>query len=388
MKNKHNPKNNRTDCENDYTEAIVNKMSVSEMEKQKEKDEEELKRSDKTPLIKAVLILSAILSISISFIISICFKECSLARLFADILEGTAISCIAGLIITHAIDLRSKLKEYETSFLNALSSNNYVRQLSRGQLQQLRLDVTKALHYNNSPNISDGLIHLDNDICELLEKVYCIKYRQTTICSNDPDHNGMVRKKNNVEYVLVNPRMDEMDELIAFHNLYKKCKEDDKVDAYFLDFDISLFTKDNDKEEYKKIGEQDKQEFGLIEGQKPNPDKEFYNASVYYGRKKTGEEGRWVKFKSKLKVCISFTIITPADDICFTKRVKHPTCNFRLDYFYDSNDVRLYGQLFGTNIEQSEVSVVNISDNKISLETSEWLLPKDGAIVVATRKKE
>ena len=357
------------------------------MEKQRNNDDEEAKRSDKTPLIKTVLILSAILGIILSLLLRNCFKDCNLACLFADIIEGIAISCIAGLIITHAIDLRSKLKEYETSFLNALSSNNYVRQLSRVQLQQLRLDVTKALHYNNSPNISDGLIHLDNDICELLEKVYCIKYRQTTICSIDPDHNGMVRKKNEVEYVLVNPRMDEIEELIAFRNLYRKNKEDDKVDTYFLDFDISLFTKDDDKEDFIKIEEQDKQEFGLMEGEKPNPDKEFYNASVYYGCKQTGEEGRRVKFKNKLKVCITFTIITPADDICFTKRVKHPTCNFRLDYFFDSNDVRLYGQLFGTYIKQSEVSVVNISDNKISLETSEWLLPRDGAIVVATRKK-
>lgn len=375
---------NKLEC----TDKIAKKCKVSEYDCQVKKDYCEKKQRDKTPQIKIILILLTILGVAASFILKQCSEEYNQIRqFFANILEGLAVSCAAGLVITYSIDIRSKLKEYEISFLNALSSNNYVRQLSKGQLLQLRLDVTKALHYKNSPNISNGLIHLDNDICELLDKVYCIKYRQTTICSIIPEKKGMVKKKNNVEYVLVNPHQDDIEEVVAFRNLYKK-DTNDSLQEYFPEFHISFFSKDDEDSEYKEIINQDNDKYCLKEGKRPNPDKEFYNASVYYGHIDNNEVGRKVRFKYKLKVSISFTIITPIDDICFTKRVKHPTSNFRLDYFYDSNDVKLYGQLFGTNIEQSEVSVVNISDNKISLETSEWLLPRDGAIIVATRKKK
>ena len=372
--------------ESECPERTMKECKLPKAECPRKKEEEERKQSDKSIPRTWIIILSALLAITISIIITICCKEDSkLADIATNILQGCAVSCIAGVIILYAIDLHAKLNEYKTSFLNALSSNRYVRQLSRPQLLQLRQDVTKAIHHKNSPNMADGLIHLDNDICQLLEMVYCNKYRQTITCKDDTQKKGMVIKKNIIEYELVNPHQEEEDELITYHNLFKKANDNDAIDTYFPEFKLTLFKKDNEDGAYTEITDDSVKNYELKEGKKPNPDKEFYNASVYMARKGSAEEGIKVRFKYKLKVSISFTIIVPSDDICFTKRLKHPAHNFRIDYFYDSDNVRLYGQLFGTNIEQSEVTVTNVSDNKISLETSEWMLPRDGAIVVVTQ---
>ena len=375
--------------EPECSEKTVKKCKVSELECPVKKEYNERKQSDRSIPRTWILLLSAFLAIAISIIITIISdKDCTFANIMANLLQGVAVSCIAGVIITYAIDLRAKLKEYETSFLNALSSNRYLRQLSRPQLLQLRQDVTKAIHHKNSPNMAEGLIHLDNDICQLLEKVYCNKYRQTVTCTDDSVLSGMVRKKNIIEYELVNPHQDEEEELITYNNLFKKINETDTIDKYFKDFKITFYKKDDEESAYAEITDDPSLiDYELKEGKKPSLDKEFYNASVYMARNGIEGEGLKVKFRYKLKVSISFTIIVPADDICFSKRLKHPAHNFRIDYFYDSDDVKLYGQLFGTNIEQSEVTVTNVSDNKISLETSEWMLPRDGAIVVVTQKQ-
>lgn len=373
--------------ESECPERTMKECKLPKAECPRKKEEEERKQSDKSIPRTWIIILSALLAITISIIMTICCKEESIFADIANILQGCAVSCIAGVIILYAIDLHAKLRQYETTFLNALSSNRYVRQLSRAQLLLLRQDVTKAIHHKNSPNMADGLIHLDNDICQLLEKVYCNKYRQTITCTDDSQNPGMVRKKNIIEYELVNPHQEEEEELITYHNLFKKVNNSDAVCTYFPEFKLTLFKKDNEDSEYTEITDDFVKSYELKDGKKPDPDKEFYNASVYMARTGGTEDGLKVRFKYKLKVAISFTIIVPADDICFTKRLKHPAHNFRIDYFYDSNDVKLYGQLFGTNIEQSEVTVTNVSDNKISLETSEWMLPRDGAIVVVTRKQ-
>lgn len=373
--------------ESECPEQTVKKCKVSESECPKRKEYNERKQSDKSIPRTWILILAALLAIAISIIITIiCDKDSCFANTVANIFQGGAVSCIAGVIITWVIDIRARMNEYETSFLNALSSNRYVRQLSKSQLLQLRQDVTKAIHHKNSPNMAEGLIHLDNDICQLLEKVYCNKFRQTITCTNVKQMPGMVKKKNVIEYELVNPCEDEVEELITYRNLFKKANDNDPIEKYFSDFQLTLFKKENEDGAYTEITDDSVKDYKLKEGKKPNPDKEFYNASVYMAREGRTEEGIKVRFKYKLRVSISLMVILPEDDICFTRRLQHPARDFRIDYFYDADDVKLYGQLFGTNIEQSEVTVTNISDNKISLETSEWMLPKDGAIVVVTKK--
>lgn len=342
------------------------------------------KRKDHTPLINCVLILVAIVLLLGSVILQLTDCNCRFLTLCSDFCFGIAISAIASLIISRAIDLPAKLREYETSFLNALSSNRYINTLHKDQLKRLRTDVTNALYSKTSPNMAKGLIDLDADICDLLDNVYCVRYRQTVICSEDTTNKGMVIKKNRVEYELVNPHQGEINEKIYFTNLYRKLDDKDDISKYFPRFEVKLFKKENLQGEYEPMPELNN--YGLIDGPKPDSESEFYNARVDFADKESKNIGYSVHFKYMLKVVISFTIVVPEDDICFTKRVKVPTCNFRVDYSYDSKNVKLYGQLFGTNIDQSEVSVNNMGDNKISLETSQWLLPKDGAIVVVTRK--
>lgn len=46
-----------------------------------------------------------------------------------NIISGISISVIAGSILSFVIDLPSRLKDYEKSFINALASNNYLKSL-------------------------------------------------------------------------------------------------------------------------------------------------------------------------------------------------------------------------------------------------------------------
>lgn len=113
---------------------------------------------------------------------------------------------------------------------------------------------------------------------------------------------------------------------------------------------------------------------------------EFYDTQVYIDAKEKknidAPKGIRIDFKDNIEVHIQYKIQVHKDDICFTKRLQHPVKNFRLDYSYKKNGAKLFGQVFGTEMKQSDVSIQYISDNTISLETFDWLLPTNGAIVV------
>lgn len=77
-----------------------------------------------------------------------------------------------------------------------------------------------------------------------------------------------------------------------------------------------------------------------------------------------------------------YTIKVHKEDRCFTKRLQHPAKNFRLDYMSKDENVKLYGQMFGTEMKQSNMYIRSMSSNSKSLECFDMLLPQNGAMVV------
>lgn len=299
------------------------------------------------------------------------------------ILSGVSISIIAGAILTFIIDIPSKLKEYETSFLNALSSNNYLKSLDEAKLIQLRKDTTEQLHAKNAPFMATGLIDIDQRICDLLKQPYYTRYRQSVICSDIADDSDYVYKEHMVDYCLKNPygKNKEAVEYIGFSNLILKKNGD--VNDFISHLKIEYKIDDNDKLEFAHNSYK-------IESTSLNNKVEFYDTKLMLcGISNDSQpESRGIKvcFKKTLEVHMEYRIKVPKDDICFSKRMRHPVKNFRLDYSYTNSQIKLFGQIFGTELKQSDISIKYLADNIISLETFDWLLPDNGAIVVMTKK--
>ena len=93
------------------------------------------------------------------------------------------------------------------------------------------------------------------------------------------------------------------------------------------------------------------------------------------------DTGLKVSFKKQVSVIIKYKQFLDIEDNHYTRRLRYPAQSYRLDYNC-SQGTRLLGQLFGTLVDQSKVSI-NISKDKnmLSVESHDWLLPKSGAFV-------
>ena len=294
------------------------------------------------------------------------------------------ISIVAGVILAFVIDLPTRLMDYEKSFIHALSSNAYLKALDEHKLTKLRNDATEQLHKSNAPNMAKGLIEMDQKVCELLRMPYYTRYRQSVICS-EPDENGFITKEHTIEYKLINPYgvNREGKEILQMTNLIKLEDPNNKDERRNV-MDIVEFNCLVDDEKTINIKEKCDPYYTPIERTD-----EYYNTKVVLKAKetqnRTQEElllGVPVSFKDNIQVRIRYTIKVHKEDRCFSKRLQHPAHNFRLDYSSKSADVKLNGQIFGTQMRQSDLSIRNASNNSISLECFDWLLPQNGAIVV------
>lgn len=220
------------------------------------KEREHKKKRDKTRLkviifiaIGVILFLSSSILENLKGIQNEAVTDLIIKNL-VTILSGVSISIIAGAILTFIIDIPSKLKEYETSFLNALSSNNYLKSLDEAKLIQLRKDTTEQLHAKNAPFMATGLIDIDQRICDLLKQPYYTRYRQSVICSDIANDSDYVYKEHMVDYCLKNPygKNKEAVEYIGFSNLILKKNGD--VNDFISHLKIEYKIDDNDKLEF------------------------------------------------------------------------------------------------------------------------------------------
>jgi len=323
------------------------------------------------------------------YIISIILsKEPSLQFPYSDsvysVFCGISISIVTGSVLAIVIDIPSRLREYENSFVNAMTSNNYLKALDENRLTKLRNDITEQLHKANAPCMARGLIKIDQRVCELLRQPYYSRYRHTVKCT-PIENSEFIEKEHSVDYKLINPYSVNQDavEFIRFSNLILTNGNEDEKKEAFKDLKITCRVDDG--------YEQDLSDKIELKYKYINKDTEFYDTKVYLDSKDNSLEeknGIRVSFKDNICVHIQYKVKVHKEDICFTKRLQHPAKNFRLDYTYNNSSGKLYGQIFGTEIKQSDISIKYINENAISLETFDWLLPDNGAIVVMLNKQK
>lgn len=295
-------------------------------------------------------------------------------------LSSIAVSLIAGAVLAWMIDIPSKLKEYENSIVNALVSNNYLKSLDEERLTQLRKDVTEQLHKVNVPCMARGLIDIDQKICNLLKQPYYTRYRQTVVCKKD-EVNGVIVKHHTIDYKLINPYSvnSKATEYISIANLVLSNGKDNMKDKAITDVRIRCIIDDGQAQNLSSEIEFDSSSVDSRET--------FYDTKVELVAKndsyKGDKKGLKIEFDKSLEVKMSYDIVVDKDDISFTKRLRHPAKNFRLDYTFETTSpIKIFGQLFGTELKQSDFLIRYPLPNSVSLESFEWLLPDNGAIVV------
>lgn len=295
-------------------------------------------------------------------------------------LSSIAVSLIAGAVLAWMIDIPSKLKEYENSIVNALVSNNYLKSLDEERLTQLRKDVTEQLHKVNVPCMARGLIDIDQKICNLLKQPYYTRYRQTVVCKKD-EVNGVIVKHHTIDYKLINPYSvnSKATEYISIANLVLSNGKDNMKDKAITDVRIRCIIDDG---QAKNLSSEIEFDSSSVDSRET-----FYDTKVELVAKndsyKGDKKGLKIEFDKSLEVKMSYDIVVDKDDISFTKRLRHPAKDFRLDYTFETTSpIKIFGQLFGTELKQSDFLIRYPLPNSVSLESFEWLLPDNGAIVV------
>lgn len=301
--------------------------------------------------------------------------------IYNDILASLSVAVLVGVVLTFVIDLPTRLNDYEKSFVRTLSSNDYLKTLDEQKLTKLRNDVTEQLHKSNAPRMEKDLILMDQKICDLLRSPYYSRYRQSVVCEK-PDGNNIIVKEHTIDYQLINPYGDikEAKELLRMSNLVKLDKIEDAEKEKVIE--LKEFTCSIDDAEPIDFLHR-----STIEYEAYKKKDEYYNTkaclnSTTTDNESNGGKGVPVMFKNNIQVHMRYSIKVHGEDRCFSKRLQYPAKNFRLDYTSKDEKVKLSGQIFGTEMKQSNMFIRSNSNNSVSLECFDLLLPQNGAMVV------
>jgi hypothetical protein len=304
-----------------------------------------------------------------------------------NILSGLSASIIAAAFFSLIIDVRSRLRQNMQSVIDAITDHSYLTRLDERQLTKLRKLVTHELHAKDAPNSAEELIHIDEKICKLLKRPYYELYEHITTSNtcNDPAY---IEKSVKIYYELVNPCGEHRptSEYIGFQNLVFK---DDKLTEPIKDIEISCNIDEQGYENYST----------KIEPDISPLDKklEYYNHCVTIIEKGVTinsdrtKNGIKIDYKDRIKVKLSYTMIVPKEDNCFSKLMRHPTKTLFVDYTDYSSDVELVGHMIGTELSYSDVGVTYKNKDKNSLMLNsygKWLLPNEGVIIISSPKKD
>ena len=359
-----------------------------------------------------------ILSLCITIFFELTIENHQLQDIFNDfdantlykILQPILNSFIAAIIVSLLIDIPGRMKEYQTYFVELLSSSDYLKKMTETELTNLRKEVTWLLHVKDYPNMPKKLIDMDERFCRMLKMPYYKEYSQTVIIQKAD--NSYLRKKVSIEYTAFNPQHKDnpvsMD--IGFCN--SLCFDTDvSTDNAKKMFVIKKLTCAFDNFEQEK----DLTPFVRIGVSKENRDGFMYNGRValmplgtssnkenplnvyamvtnsgtdhevkYESIEESGKAHLFISFHDKIKVKIQCEILVPDTDISYTKRLRYPAKYFHLDYRIAGGiDYTVVGQLIGTLMDQPDVTIDVSEDKKsIKMNTHNWLLPKNGAVIV------
>lgn len=334
-------------------------------------------------------------------------------KMVLRILQPIVNSFIAAVFVSYVIDIPTRMKEYQSYFVELLSSSDYLKKMTEKELTELRKKVTWLLHIKDFPHMPKKLIDMDETFCNMLKKPFYKEYSQTVTLEKDGQGNNLV-KTVNIEYIAFNPQHESqaisMD--ISFSNSLKFDGEVNIESAKTMFKLNKLICTIDDRE----------QEFNLLPFVRIGVSKEKKDGQMYNGRivlmpkdgitnketplsmsvvetgnnqntevtyddsiEESGKAHLFMSFCDKLKIRMQYVVCVPESDTSYTKRLRYPAKYFHLDYSLGASvsNYTLVGQILGTLIDQPDISIELSEDQKrVSMRTHNWLLPKNGAVIV------
>ncbi len=325
------------------------------------------------PIQLIVLIFGGVICI----LLSIIGRENSWPVYVYDLLNSIGGALIIGPALSWILDLRSMIDYFKRITVESLVSKEYLANLDRDQLLDLRKECTAKIHLKETDNVEKGLINLDESVCELLTQPYLERYRQNTTCEEDAA--GFFNKTHYMEEFVKNP-LNTKAEFKEFPKVYIQIDDEEpKAENYM---NLKRFTVKIDDQPEMDITNDVKITLEKI------VDAEYDFDSVLSWVRKNGEELK-IEYHRELLVNRIFTLKTPNTDITFMKRLTLPVKSLKIDYSYSGpTPYKLIGSCFGTlSYSPNDNSMKVIQNEKnISIESFNWLLPGNGIFIVKTKK--
>ncbi len=332
-------------------------------------------------------------------------RSCNDCFYATHIIAPILTSVIAAIVVALTIEIKSHVASLQNIIVEAFTSNSFLEKLPDERLQEIRSNAITQMHKQKYPYMQKGLMNMDKDIFTALMNPYYETYRETAIYHKtklfawNPDnevHERVLFRSVNVQYTIKSPTADsvESEADLSIKKCIQKPIENDSEEIIRRIFSICHFYVSIDGAERVDIKDMIGYDIKKLDVQD-----EYYNTSVKLvyahdsgnGIKRMSKDnknsGIFVEYKKSVKVEIDYEIFLPIEDNHFTNRLKYPTKSFRIDCIcHDDNNVRLYGQLLGTFTDNSKIKISHPKDNIISIESFDWLLPRNGVFIILCEK--
>ena len=250
--------------------------------------------------------------------------------------------------------------------------------------------------------MQDGLLEKDKEIFHALTNPYYESFRETNLFYKNElfawDRNGaeeaVLFKNVDVQYTFKSPNSEYVPTIVDL----SICKS--------LTLPISIGDESTPIERIWKLKQFsvsiDGGEEVAIEGDIKYHIKDLSSVDDYYNKsvrtyytgthdsiKECNKEkkGIFVTFKKSVRVHINYDIYLPIEDNHYTSRLKYPAKSFSITCVCkDDLNVKFYGELLGTFMDSSELKITHPDDSILTIEASNWLLPKNGVVIMLCEK--
>ena len=374
-----------------------------------------------------ILCICILLIIILVFVVVLPAVSCRVSvgwKVVLDVLLALIPSIIAGLIVAMYIDTPGIIHSFREMLINTLASEDYLDEQDSKKLEKIRQKVVALLHKDSS-RVPLSFLELDNELCRLIDSPYYEYFNESIVVSKKNEYDALIderfrndetakvsgsffKKDVQIEFRIKNPKKLKPEETVMasigitkFMDLPKECKME--ACYVFKSFEVTI---DNEetyditpvlwiqrcKSSTGRVSDPNTMTYDTVarlcmQNNKPLDstaiktfnninNKTKYDSSNY----DTNSELE-VSFKDCVQVRICYSQIYPAADSHYTRRLKYAACSYMLSYTCLDNYV-LHGQVLGTLIKQSDMSIMKNNVNNITLLCRNWLLPKNGAFVV------
>ena len=341
-------------------------------------------------------------------------------KIFFEIIMALSSSGLAGLLVAILVDTPQIISNFKKTLTDALASNDYLKELPNDKLEVLRRKIVGLMHKDRS-RVPVSFLQLDDDLCGLIDAPYYEYMYENIVCSAKTDfypllENGELadkpllgldgkffKKDVQLEFQIKNPDMGRSVVAIIGMNKYMDLPNNCDLEMAFLlkSFEVSIDNGDSfdiknaiivercPVQPGKNVSDPNTMTYDTIVRMRLPQDSPL-QGSMIAALKKEKTEYKKEEFDTKsnisvlisdnVRVKISYSQICPVVDSHYTRRLTYSAKNYELSYTCQ-DDFKLHGQVFGTLIKQSDMSIIKNNANNLTLTCRSWLLPQNGAFI-------